>query len=146
MKTARLERPPDNWIELRRVSTYYEFRNEYNLSWRVGAYISLEEAKNYYIVGGYKEVAMKHDPNDLQIAACCNAGVGTNSSAIWDGKKWHDINCGEYKKKQQIDMDQMELDLDEIFGSAVPPVKVKKCTCGSASLGSDRHSDYCDIK
>lgn len=36
--------------------------------------------------------------------------------------------------------DEIELDNDLPYWTP----SIKKCTCGSSSLGSDRHSDYCD--
>ena len=86
--------------------------------------------------GASQFCSMKFDPNDLQ-ASCC---PGKSPFPVFNKGKWHDPDCAELK----TNMKQLELDIDQIF-APVPPKK-NKCTCGSASLGSDRHSDWCDGK
>lgn len=83
--------------------------------------------------------------------SCCNGpnNVRWNS----DKARWDCKDCGSPASTDAnylntratanyIDFDGIDLDLP------VPnkPITTKKCTCGSASLGSDKHSDWCDGK
>lgn len=92
--------------------------------------------------GGHSTCTMKTDPNDVALfnKPCCG---GVNSPLpIYNNGKWHDPNCDTLKAPVNIPKygEQLEFDLE------YKPQNNKKCTCGSAALGSDRHSDWCDGK
>ena len=90
-------------------------------------------------------VKMKIDPNDVALFGkpCC--GGVNDPMPIYTNGKWHSPNCDTLKAPARIPNygEQLEFDFDKTYA---PENNGKKCTCGSASLGSDRHSDWCDIK
>ena len=135
------------WIELRPTSNHYEFRSRISPDWVDGGFSNINGGIAECLNKGYKEVAMKIDPNDLVKApipgSCCGKGYGGSGNPVFNGNAWHDSDCPEILKPSN----QEYYGLDE-KPEAISAVQatVKRCTCGSASLGSDRHSSWCDSK
>jgi hypothetical protein len=102
--------------------------------WVKSWYEGMRGVRDWAIKDGWKQSLMKHDPNDIQLSnGCCNGGIGLNP--VYSNGKWHDEECPEMKQ-QSFKLDK-ELDI-------YSPKKTG-CTCGSTAVGSDRHSDYCDL-
>jgi len=113
----------------------------------------------------YKSMYSGIDPNDLQ-GACPHVWDSATDSCklckkhwdaiLWDAKpccggtpatytggKWHDRDCDTLKPPNtagSIPYPQTQID----YRPAAP--KKGLCTCGSAAVGSDRHSSWCDVK
>ena len=136
-----------DWVELRPTIDHYEYRDSISLNWVKGGWLTLDIGAAKCLAAGYTEVAMKIDPNDLIKASipgqCCGKGYGGPGTPQWNGNSWHDSDCPEILKPSN----QEYYGLDE-KPEAISAVQatVKRCTCGSASLGSDRHSSWCDSK
>lgn len=71
---------------------------------------------------------------------CCSGGG--NGPMLYENGKWHSSDCDTLKPPANIPNYKQPAQID------YRPQGSKKglCTCGSASVGSDKHSDYCDIK
>lgn len=103
---------------------------------------------------GWKEIKQEEypftvragfDPNDLQAQdnalfgkPCC--GGSTGQDAIYASGKWHSLDCDSLRPPANLPNHQQEPDY-----RPVAPNK-GRCTCGSAAVGSDRHSFWCDIE
>jgi hypothetical protein len=84
--------------------------------------------------------------SNIKSALSCCGGKG---GATWDKivNQWKCTDCGAIKSN----------DPDFLFGGSYKrdteykpkefwaDTKKLKCTCGSASVGANRHSDYCDL-
>ena len=55
------------------------------------------------------------------------------------------IECYCDKWNDHIMFAPKRLELVDDIGISDVKIDVKKCTCGAASVGSNMHSDYCDI-
>ena len=96
---------------------------------------------------GWKEVTQSgYDPNDLQAQIdkalwggkpCCGGGT---TGGMYNKGAWHDIDCDTLKAPPTQSY------LPGYTAPTIPqPTNLGRCTCGSSSVGSDRHSDYCDL-
>ena len=128
---------PTQWTEIDEITNL--MRSDIETNWHP-TYFTVED---FIVSKSWSEVAYGgFDPNDLQgNKPCCGGGVGVAST--YRAGKWHDQNCDSLKPPQLP------------TGATSPPsgsdytwisTKQRKCTCGSSAVGSDRHSDYCDIK
>lgn len=164
---TRLERG-NQWAELRPTATHYEIRSGYNTNWAAGVESSLGNALNVLISFGWINVSNSAvDPNDLQSScrhiydlstnscklcradwdilfakSCCAGGNGGPFQPVYNLGKWHDSNCDSLKPPVGA---QLPLTSTGAYHTT-PKLDKGICTCGSAKLGSDRHSSWCDIK
>ena len=151
--TRRFEGPNGRWIEFRVRNGILEHRDHVFTMWGNIGFVYNNDinvaAKNILLTSTWKEVLSGFDPNDLQgqdgalwganSKPCC--GGGTNGGFFIQGK-WHDINCDATKPPPQELLPGYS-----VQPSSLPqPKNLGRCTCGSSAVGSDRHSDYCDIK
>lgn len=123
------------WVEIKEGSPNYFIRDSLNLKWHPNscAFKTASEHIAHLLSHPYtfKEVAMKVDPSDLQ--PCCSGGFDVLTRPVYANGKWHDSEC-----------DKIDFALDQVFST--PERAPKKCTCGSAACGSDRHSSWCDLE
>lgn len=123
------------WVEIKEDSPDYFIRHLWYPYWHLnsGAFKTASEHIAHLLSDPwpYKEVAMKVDPSDLQ--PCCSGGFDVLTRPVYANGKWHDSEC-----------DKIDFALDQVFGT--PEKAPKKCTCGSAACGSDRHSSWCDLE
>ena len=139
------------WIELigdRYSPTGYIERELSNEQWKIGSCINMETHIHILSLMGWKEVKSGFDPNDLQgidtalwgtnSKPCC--GGGTNGGLYVQGK-WHDADCDSLKPVPQASLPGYSAPQ----ASIPQPTNLGRCTCGSTSVGSDRHSHYCDL-
>ena len=75
---------------------------------------------------------------------CCG-GVNTSGPHYYSKGAWHDSNCDTLKPPTQA---QLSSPQNTQQPEDYRPQGSKKglCTCGSAAVGSDRHSSWCDTK
>lgn len=163
---TRLERG-NQWAELRPTDTHYEIRCNYNTDWNNGTADCLGNALNALISCGWTNVSNSAiDPNDLQSScrhiydlstdscklcradwdvlfakSCCAGGNGGPFQPVYNLGKWHDSNCDSLKPPVGA---QLPLTSTGAYQTA-PKIDKQTCVCGSAKLGSDRHSDYCGL-
>jgi len=72
---------------------------------------------------------------------CCG-GAGGQGPYYYTKGAWHQSDCLEVASQKGLPFSQADMEED------YRPVGSKKglCTCGSAAVGSDRHSSWCDTK
>lgn len=133
MKIRRFE-DGRNWVELRED-------NMYRSTWFPNWIVSHVGPENF-MWGDWKEILNStYDPNDLfpmsTAKPCCGGGIG-NVPATYSQGRWHDTDCDTLKPPPTIQTQSPKVE------SLDYRVKGKKCTCGSAACGSDRHSSWCD--
>lgn len=164
----RLEHKDGNWVEYRERLDVYEWRDNSTSCWQLGYAKDMKTSiSNQLQCNGWKEVAAGIDPNDLQPTcdhrkwdaatdSCAICGKDWNT-ILWAGKpccggssstgphfynqgKWHASDCDSLKPPSAATPTIEQLDYR--------PAGSKKglCTCGSGAVGSDRHSDWCDVK
>ena len=78
------------------------------------------------------------------VFSCCGDKSG---GAKWDTnqKRWICRDCGS-PKADLPGLTSGNITIEGPFEySPSPPGVQKKCTCGSAAVGSDRHSSWCDL-
>lgn len=104
---------------------------------------SIQRAVEFYTKTlGFKEVAMKYDPSDvLAFSGNCCGGPNFYGGVTKNGKS-HALDCPEISKSQPA---QGEFSINYERASSQGNGTGKKCGCGSSAVGSDRHSDYCDL-
>jgi len=136
------------WIELRPTSNHYEFRSKMSPDWVDGGFSNINGGIAECLKSGYKEVTMKIDPNDLVKASipgqCCGKGYGGSGSPIFTSSSWHDSDCPEVFKASNEEYELTTSDGAHI-GSVPKTAVSKRCECGSATLGSDKHSPWCPL-
>lgn len=150
------------WQEIRIAYRYtcgYEYRNNYGANWQEGNNSSMQECVKELLSAGFKEMALPavsapivasgYDPNDLQgidyalwgtnSKPCCGGGI--NGGGLYVQGKWHDADCDSLKPVPQALLPGYSAPQTSI----PQPTNLGRCTCGSTSVGSDRHSHYCDL-
>lgn len=70
---------------------------------------------------------------------CCGS-----SPRIFHDSNWACSQCGCVIKDQEGEQFKFDIIYKPMPFSI--PKEDSKCTCGSSSVGSDKHSYYCDIK
>lgn len=134
----------DLWTEVKTTGTELYIRNWLKKDWRLSqSYATLEQLRTDYILYGWKEVKAGIDPNDLQGLdqalwgkPCC-PGTNGNGPTFYKNGAWHQGDCTEMAPATTIDLQK-----DFRDGGSKKGI----CTCGSAAVGSDRHSHWCDVK
>ena len=135
----------------------YKFKWPWFTTWYPG-YETLTDILAEYKQCGYIEVDLLgtpllqsgFDPNDIQAQdaalwgsgkPCCGGGIG-NIAPTYGNGKWHDNNCDSLKAPYDPIAYTLPAEKDH------RPEASKKglCTCGSAAVGSDRHSYWCDVE
>jgi hypothetical protein len=137
----RLEREDGCWVELKPTSRGYEFRYWDEKEFRTGMFSDMKKSIKSHILAGYTEVAMKLDPNDLVANACNCPGTPSGGTMYYKGK-WHNSDCNIFKTPA-VDMEQLELELDQMFGGSPTPKNAPRCECGADAVygpGSGMHS------
>lgn len=136
-----------HWREFKEINNELMTRWDNCLNWIKEVFFgTVDEGINFYVIHGWKEVTQSgYDPNDIQAQyaslwggkPCC--GGGTNGG-MYNKGAWHDLTCDSLKAPPTQSY------LPGYTAPAIPqPTNLGRCTCGSSSVGSDRHSDYCDL-
>lgn len=138
------------WIELakeRYSPTGYVERNGDNTNWVIGGCSNMEAHIDILSLMRWNEVKAGYDPNDLQAQditlwggkPCCGGAI--QNGGTYSNGRWHDSDCDSLKAPKQT-----QAYLPGYTAPAIPqPTNLGRCTCGSTSVGSDKHSYYCDL-
>lgn len=84
---------------------------------------------------------------DNKVMSCCNKPA----RETWNGKtaQWECSHCGAVKSNDPNYLNSIYMPKAPWSSSAVTPTpevkNVRKCECGSSSVGSDKHQDYCQL-
>lgn len=105
-------------------------------------YMSSLTVEDFIQSKSWQEVSYSgFDPNDLQGGKpCCGGGLGTGTTYAFG--KWHSNDCDSLKAPQL----PAPPSGSPYAWVPSPSSKKEKCTCGSSAVGSNRHSDWCDVK
>lgn len=143
------------WWEYKVENGYVLVRRDFNPDeWKPTFFRTIEEAIAFNIGIGAK-MEILHAPIILEdnkipknmikpilnkLSPTAAAGCCPSPFPAYKQGKYYCENCGETEEQKQLDLFH-----PDIFYPSTPAKTSGRCTCGSKAVGSDRHSDYCDL-